>query len=70
MSIWTLSIADGTGEPQPVGFAHSPEDATALAATHLLDRDQDLDDFLPWRKIGEHRWRILADDTILILQRA
>lgn len=65
-NVWMLGYRDAAGEEQLIGFAHSAEGATALAESYLLERDLDL--ALPWKKIDEGKWQMIADgDTIMLL---
>lgn len=66
MNVWTISYYDEQDEEQIVGFAHTPEAATALAQSHLLDHDLDL--ALPWKRVEDNVWKMVnEDDSALYL---
>lgn len=64
-NVWMLGYRDEQGEEQLVGFARSAEGATSLAESFLLERDLDL--VLPWQKIDDGKWQMIADDDTVML---
>lgn len=59
MEFWTISHIDEQGLEQEIGFSHSPEGATDLAESFLLDRDAALS--LPWHRVLNGLWSMSAE---------
>lgn len=63
--MWYVGYLDDNGHEQTIGFAHTPQAATALAESFLMDRD--LEFIGRWRKQRPGEWSVTIEDITMTL---